>query len=37
MFGTKPTGNLFGANTQNQNQGGGLFGNNNQNQNQGGG
>jgi hypothetical protein len=32
MFGTKPTGNLFGANTQNQNQGGGLFGNNNQNQ-----
>ena len=37
MFGTKPTLNLFGANTQNQNQGGGLFGNNNQNQNQGGG
>ena len=37
MFGNKPTGNLFGANTQNQNQGGGLFGNNNQNQNQGGG
>ena len=37
MFGNKPTLNLFGANTQNQNQGGGLFGNNNQNQNQGGG
>ena len=32
MFGNKPTLNLFGANTQNQNQGGGLFGNNNQNQ-----